>query len=348
MKKQDLMSLTRKELIKWFENKGFPGFRAKQVFNWIYKNGVKNFDQMKNIPDTLLNELKEKCTISNLILKNVQASTDSTIKYLWSLPDCETIESVFLPFADNRNSVCISTQVGCAMKCRFCATGLSGLTRNLSTGEIIDQVLEIQREISNEEFGKPRISNIVFMGMGEPLANLNSVIKAINIFNDNKGFDIGMRRITVSTSGLVPQIIELADLNIQIVLAISLNAPNDQLRNQLMPINKKYPLKQLLKSATYYTKKTNRRITFEYVLIKDINDSPVLAKETANLIKGILCHVNLIPLNPIKEFNFKMPTKRTVNNFRDILEKNGIETTVRQERGTDIDAACGQLRNFDQ
>ncbi|MFW6036163.1 MAG: 23S rRNA (adenine(2503)-C(2))-methyltransferase RlmN [Halothermotrichaceae bacterium] len=348
MKKQDLKSLTRKELIKWFDLNGFQKFRAKQVFNWIYKNGAESFKDMKNLPNNLIRELDDKAYLTNLIVRDARASEDGTIKYLWNLSDCETLESVYLPFTDGRHSVCISSQVGCAMDCKFCATGNSGLVRSLTTGEIVDQVLKIQKDISNKEFGKPRISNIVFMGMGEPLDNFDAVLRAVEIFNDNKGLDIGMRRMTISTSGLVPAIRRLADLDMQIVLAVSLNAPNNILRDQLMPINKKYPLIELLGAVHYYIEKTNRRITFEYVLIGDINDTKELAYELADLLKGILCHVNLIPLNPVESFNFKHPSLTAINNFRNILENNGIETTIRQERGTNIDAACGQLRHLNK
>ncbi|MFW6287267.1 MAG: 23S rRNA (adenine(2503)-C(2))-methyltransferase RlmN [bacterium] len=348
MKKQDLKSLTRNELVKWFEKNGYPEFRGKQVFNWIYKNGVQSFDEMINLPQSLKDEICEKAYISsNLILKEALSSKDGTVKFLWSLSDCETVESVYLPFPeDGRHSICISSQVGCAMDCKFCATGSDGLVRNMTTGEIVDQVLEIQRQISRGGFGNPRISNVVFMGMGEPLANMDSVLKAIDIINDEKGLDIGMRRITLSTSGLVPKIKELADKEMQLVLAVSLNAPNNFLRDSLMPINKKYPLEKLIDSVNYYINKTNRRVSFEYVMIKDLNDSRELALETAGLLKGMICHVNLIPLNPVEEFNFESPSKETVNEFKDILESKGIETTIRQERGTSIDAACGQLRHL--
>lgn len=346
MKKQDIKSLTRKELIKRFENEGFPGFRAKQVFNWVYKNGVKNFNEMKNIPESFLKKMKEKFYMNDLIAKDIQSCADGTVKFLWDLADCNKIESVFIPFEDKRNSVCISSQVGCAMGCNYCATGLSGFKRNLTTGEIIDQILSIEHNINQKEMAAKRISNIVFMGMGEPLANFDAVLKAVKIINDNKGLNISMRRITISTSGLVPRIIDLADLGLPLVLAVSLNAPDDKLRNKLMPINKKYPLDQLLDATRYFINQTNRRVTFEYVLIRDLNDSPAFAYRTADLLNGILCHVNLIPLNPIKEIDFKRPARKTVSKFRKILEEKGIETTIRQERGTEINAACGQLRRL--
>lgn len=286
MKKQDLKSLSRNELKKWFKKEAYPEFRAEQVFNWIYKNGVTDFAAMKNIPADLRRELEAKAYVkSNLLLEESRHADDGTIKFLWKLADGQYIESVYLPYPEEkRHSVCISSQVGCGMNCSFCATAKGGLVRNLTTGEIIDQVLGIQREISREEYGFPPISNVVFMGMGEPLANLSAVLKAVEILNDEKGFGIGMRRITISTCGLVPGIRELARMDLQLVLAISLNAPNNQVRDYLMPINKKYPIEDLLAAVRFYIKETKRRVTFEYILIDKINNSPDQARELANLL----------------------------------------------------------------
>ncbi|ACL69750.1 23S rRNA (adenine(2503)-C(2))-methyltransferase RlmN [Halothermothrix orenii] len=344
--KEDLKSLSRKELLMWFEKRGYPSFRASQLFNWIYRNGVDEFSRMNNLPLVLREELEEKSYLTKLKIVNKSKAEDGTVKYLWELKDGETIESVFIPYEGSRNSVCISSQVGCSLGCKFCATGLTGLIRNLTPGEIVDQVLQIQKEISNDKYGSPRVSNVVFMGMGEPLANMKSVLKAIEIMNDSKGLNIGKRKITVSTSGLVPQIKELADKKLQIVLAISLNAPNNALRDKLMPINRKFPLEKLLEAVRYYTEVTNRRVTFEYVLLKGTNDSPEHAFQLVNLLSDIHGHVNLIPFNPVQETEFKRPSKETVNRFKDILINNGVETTVRQERGTRIEAACGQLRRL--
>ncbi|MEJ6950882.1 23S rRNA (adenine(2503)-C(2))-methyltransferase RlmN [Natronospora cellulosivora (SeqCode)] len=347
MKKKDFKSLTRKELINWFKKEGYPAFRAKQVFNWIYKNGVDDFNQMTNLPAKLQKDLAEKASLDNLSLYQALSANDGTAKYLWELSDSDRIESVYIPFPEEgRHSICVSSQLGCAMDCQFCATAKGGLERNLTTGEIVDQIMNIQKLISKKEYGKPRISNLVFMGMGEPLANLDNVLKAIEIFNDKEGLDIGMRKITISTAGLVPQIKRLAEESLQAVLAISLNAPNNFLRSSLMPINDKYPIEKLIETAKYYIEKTSRRISFEYVLIDNLNDSIELAEELARLLKGMLCHVNLIPLNPVDEFNFKSPSKKTVNDFRDVLQSKGIETTIRQERGKRIEAACGQLRHL--
>ena len=346
--KQDLKSLPRKELIKWFEQHNFTGFRAKQVFNWLFKNGVDHFAEMTNLPAGLRDKIAEKAFISRLSCQESSKAKDGTIKYLWLLSDHELIESVYLPGEQGRNTVCISSQVGCMLNCRFCATGSGGFVRNLTSGEIVDQVLKMQAGISPEGFGEPRISNVVLMGMGEPLANLDHVLAAVEIINDRAGLNIGMRKITISTSGLVPGIRTLAERDLQLVLAISLNAPNNQLRSYLMPINQKYPLEELLAASRYYIKKTGRRITFEYVLIKDVNESVQLARATASLLQGILCNVNLIPLNSVNDFKLKKPDRKKINRFKEILEEQGIETTIRQERGSKIEAACGQLRRLKQ
>ncbi|AZO95216.1 23S rRNA (adenine(2503)-C(2))-methyltransferase RlmN [Halocella sp. SP3-1] len=348
MNKQDLKSLKRNELSKWFAKNGFPAFRAEQVFNWLYKNGIDYFEDMSNLPADLIDYLKEKAYFERLIKVDTIEAEDGTIKYLWGLSDAEQIESVYLPFADGRNSICISSQLGCQMGCSFCATGKSGFIRNLTTGEIVDQAFQMQKDISKVAYGEPRISNIVFMGMGEPLENLEAVMKAVNIFNDEKGFNIGMRKITISSSGIVPAIRKLADLEAQLVLAISLNAPVNSLRNRLMPINKKYPLDELLSAVRYYINKTNRRVSFEYVLINGINDTIEMAEKTADLLKGYLCHVNLIPLNPVVGFGFQGPGRENMIDFKGILEERGIECTIRQERGSEIQAACGQLRHLNK
>ncbi len=344
-KKQDLKNLTRNELIDWFENNNWQGFRAKQVFNWIYKNGSDKFEEMSNLPGDLIKRLKDRCYLSNLSLIEMQGARDGTIKYLWQLQDEETIESVYLPYLEEgRHSVCISSQVGCALGCKFCATGLNGLVRNLTPGEIIDQVLKIQADISSDEFGNPRLTNIVFMGMGEPLANLNSVLKAVDILNEEKGFNISKRKITISTAGLVPGINRLAQEDPQVGLAISLTAPNNKLRNEIMPINKKYPLDELIETVRNYINVTGRRVTFEYVLIKDINDSLDLAMQLVEILQELICHVNLIPLNSVAEVGFERPSDFVIDHFKSVLDKQGISVTIRQERGTHIEAACGQLR----
>ncbi|MFW6381670.1 MAG: 23S rRNA (adenine(2503)-C(2))-methyltransferase RlmN [Bacillota bacterium] len=344
-KVKDIKGLTRQELEEWLEDEGFNRFRGQQVFNWLYRNGVKNPEDMQNLPGTLIEYLRKKGRWLNLTLKNRLRAADGTIKYLWQLTDNNTVESVYLPDDDyGRRSVCISSQVGCNMGCKFCATGLNGLQRNLTTGEIIDQILSIQSDISQGKFGDPALTNVVFMGMGEPLANLDNLLKAVEIINDSRGLNIGMRRMTISTVGIIPGIKKLAHHNPQIGLAVSLNAPNDRLRNQLMPVNKKYPLASLLEVIENYIGQTHRRVTFEYVLIRDINDKPYHADQLVKLLKGLNCHVNLIPLNPIGDLPYERPGEETIRRFQGILTDEGITATLRRERGTNIEAACGQLR----
>ena len=343
--RQDLKSLTYNKLIDWFSENDLQTFRAKQVFNWIYKNGVKDFKEMNNLPESLIEKLENNAELSQIYLQKKSEASDGTTKYLWYLEDGEYIESVYLPyFNDQRYTVCISTQIGCEMGCKFCATGIDGLKRNLTVGEIVNQVLRIQKDISENNFGKPPITNIVFMGMGEPMANLSRVLKATKIFNHKKGLNIGMRKMTISTSGLVPGIKKLAEENDQIGMAISLHAPNNSLRNRLMPVNRKYPIEKLMNAVNYYIDKTNRRVTFEYVLMKGLNDSQVNAHQLGELLKDVLCYVNLIPANPVSELGIKRPDYSTVNQFEEILKESGIQTTIRKERGVDIEAACGQLR----
>ncbi|MGM0602760.1 MAG: 23S rRNA (adenine(2503)-C(2))-methyltransferase RlmN [Bacillota bacterium] len=342
---KDLKSLTRNELMKSINNIGYPDYRGEQVFNWIYKNGITDYNSMTNIPKTMRKDLQKNFKMTDIKLMEKKKAADGTVKYLWELNDGENIESVYIPFEKSgRHSICISTQVGCALGCSFCATGIDGLKRNLSTGEIIDQVLKIQQDISSETFGDPRISNIVYMGMGEPLANLNSVLKSAEIINEDDGLNIGMRKMTISTAGLVPEIRELAEKNDQIGLAVSLHAPNDMLRNKLMPVNRKYDITQLLQAVNYYIEKTGRRVTFEYVLMDGVNDSPELAIQLSDLLRGINCHVNLIPANPVPALNIKRPDKRILDKFFEILNDRGLQVTIRKEMGSEIEAACGQLK----
>ncbi len=338
-KKQDLKSLTRKDLISWFKENNIQRFRAEQTFNWIYKNYISDFQEMANLPQKLRTRLKTISYITDLSLKDRLKADDGTIKYLWELIDGYTIESVFIPYpSGKRYSVCISTQVGCAMGCKFCATGMMGLDRSLKAGEIVDQVLKMEKDVEKN------ISNVVFMGMGEPLDNIDNLISAIKILNSDQGMNIGARKMTVSTAGVVPGIKRLANWEKQIGLAISLNASNDKLRNKIMPINKKYPLKVLLEAVKNYINKKNRRVTFEYVLIKDINDSEKYARQLGNLLANILCHVNLIPVNPVPDLNIERPSQHITEKFKKTLSDSGVNVTVRKERGSTIQAACGQLR----
>lgn len=342
---KDLKELKRNEIITDLKKAGYPSYRGEQIFNWLYKNGVSNTEEMKNIPKKMRSYIDNNYQITNLKEKNKSISADGTVKYLWELEDGENIEGVYIPFPKSgRHSACISTQVGCGLGCSFCATGIDGLQRNLSTAEIIDQVLKIQSDISGEQFMEPRLSNIVFMGMGEPLANFENVMKAVEILNADDGLNIGMRKMTISTAGLVPEIEKLAERNDQIGLAVSLHAPNDRLRNKIMPINRKYNLTQLLTAVINYIEKTGRRVTFEYVLMDSVNDSPELAVQLADLLRGINCHVNLIPANPVPELNIKRPVKKVIESFYNTLDNNGIQVTLRKEMGSEIDAACGQLK----
>lgn len=312
-------------------------FRVKQIYNWVYK-GIDEIDDMKNIPKNLRESLKEVSYLKNMdILKVLESKIDGTRKYLLSLKDGNVIESVLMKYKHG-NSICVSTQVGCKMGCGFCASTIGGIVRNLTAGEIIGQVLTIQNDIGE------RISNVVLMGSGEPLDNFDEVIKFLSIINNPLGLNIGMRNITVSTCGIVPKILELSEKNLQITLAISLHAPNDELRNQIMPINKVYNIDQVLKACKKYIEKTNRRITFEYSLIKGFNDHRNYAIELSQKLEGMLCHVNLIPLNEVNEREYKTSSDRAVKEFQSILREKGIMATIRRELGGDIDAACGQLR----
>ncbi len=313
-------------------------FRAKQVYKWLFQRGVSSWEEMTDLPVDLRMRLKSMGNAGGLSVINKQLSTqDGTRKYLFGLHDGNAVEGVLMSYRHGLTA-CVSTQVGCRMACRLCASSIEGLVRNLSCGEIYDQVLVMQRDIGE------RIGNIVLMGSGEPLDNYRNVISFLKKINALEGLNIGYRHITLSTCGLVPQIQNLGKEGIPITLAVSLHAPNDGLRDFLVPINKKYPLEELLPACREYAGKTGRRVTFEYALISKINDSPHLAKELAQNLKNMPCLVNLIPANPVPERNIERPSKVGVNRFKSILEQNGINVTVRRELGTDIDAACGQLR----
>ncbi|MBM7623311.1 23S rRNA (adenine(2503)-C(2))-methyltransferase RlmN [Sporohalobacter salinus] len=343
--KVDLSSFNLTELEDFVSDElGEASFRAKQIMNWIYKQGVVDFEEMTNLSQDLRSRLQGKAYINKFIEITRAESKDGTVKFLFKLRDNKEIETVFLPYQDGRNSICVSTQVGCGMGCNFCATGQQGLERNLTTGEIISQILEVQRLMSSSGYNSSLITNIVFMGMGEPLANYDNLLKAIKILNSNETLNISMRRITVSTCGLVPQIKRLADEELQLVLAISLHAAEDEIRDNMMPINKRYPLEELITACEYYLERTNRRITFEYALIDGVNNRHEDAKKLAQLLSGLLCHVNLIPINPVKDLRLSRPNREDTKEFKKILNQNNIQATVRQERGKDIEAACGQLR----
>ncbi|MDK2799882.1 MAG: rRNA (adenine2503-C2)-methyltransferase [Clostridiales bacterium] len=335
--KVNLKDLTFDELEKFFLNIHQPKYRAKQVFQWLHR-GVTDFDQLTNLSKELRHQLKEISYISTLsIAEKYQSKLDGTIKYLLRLNDGNLIESVIMKYKHGI-SICISTQVGCRMGCNFCASTIGGLVRHLTPGEMIDQVIFLQKDIQD------RISNIVLMGIGEPLDNYDNVIKFLKNVNHPAGINIGYRHITLSTSGLVPGIIKLSKENMPITLSVSLHAPNDKIRNTIMPVNRSYNIDKVLEACKIYTEITKRRITFEYAMIAGVNDSAENAEELSTRIKGMLCHVNLIPINKIKEKEYSRSSDKKINTFKAILEKKGISTTVRRELGGDINASCGQLR----
>jgi len=336
LKKTNIKDLNIEDIEKIIYDITQEKFRAKQIFTWIHR-GATGFDQMTDIPIALRNKLDDILSIYSLEVRNVQKSVEGTRKYLFGLEDGNAIESVLMKYKYGY-SACISTQVGCKMGCRFCASMKCGLVRNLTAGEIVDQILSIQRETDC------RVSKIVFMGIGEPLENYDNVIKAIKLLNNPIGLNIGLRNISISTCGLVPEINKLAKEKLPITLSISLHAPNDIIRNKLMPINIKYPIKQLLEACKNYIKVTKRKLYFEYVMISNINDGESEAHELARLTKGMLVHINLIQLNPVEQKDFKRSTIDRVKRFTQVLMEDGASVTLRRELGSDIEAACGQLR----
>lgn len=337
MDKINLKNMTLKEMEVFFESIGEKKFRAKQVYQWLYR-GVCSFDEMTDLSKELREKLHIYAEVGNLKLIQAQSSkADGTKKYLFGLEDGNSIESVFMKYKHG-NSICISSQAGCRMGCRFCASTIGGLCRNLTAGEIIDQIVSVEKDTQE------KISNIVVMGTGEPFDNYDNLSKFIHLVNSKEGLNIGMRSITVSTCGIVPKIEEFAKDFPQANLAISLHAPNDEIRNMTMPINKKYDMEKLLEACHDYVKDTGRRITFEYALVSGVNDQPVHAEELSKRLRGMLCHVNLIPLNSVTESGLNGSSRAHALEFKDKLEKLGITTTVRRELGSDIDAACGQLR----
>lgn len=336
--KINLKELTLPELEQFMALHGEPTYRAKQVAAWIWQKGVLDFSEMTNLGKPLRDKLSQVAVIEHLQIASKQVSKiDGTTKYLFLLPDNQAVETVFMAYSFG-HSVCVSTQVGCRMGCSFCASTVGGRVRDLTAGEIYDQVLSAQNDQG------ARVRSVVIMGSGEPLDNYENVIKFMRLLNAEYALNIGFRHITLSTCGVVPGIKKLAQENLPITLSISLHAPNDEMRNQIMPINKKYPLEILLTTCKEYILLTKRRITFEYSLIKGFNDSMESARELARLLKGIMGHVNLIPVNQVRENQYQRPDKNKIQAFAGFLREAGIETTIRREMGTDIDAACGQLR----
>lgn len=334
----DIISCTKEELENLIVELGDKKYRARQVYEWIHKKHVTSYDEMLNVPKALKEKLEKIAPMNAPEIVTFQESKiDGTRKYLYKLYDDSVIESVFMRYKHG-NSVCISSQVGCRMGCRFCASTLDGLMRNLSAGEMLMQIYGIERDTGE------RVSNVVVMGTGEPLDNYDNLIKFIKMLSDENGINISQRNITVSTCGLVPKIDELAGEDLQITLALSLHASNQKKREALMPIALKYNINDVVDACKRYFDKTGRRISFEYSLVSGQNDTAEDAAELSHLIKGINCHVNLIPVNPIKERDYVAPDRAAVIGFKERLEKNGINVTIRREMGRDIDGACGQLR----
>lgn len=332
-----LSGLTQQEIEEITTGLKASKFRARQIHNWIYLKSISSIDEMTDLSVKFREELKQVACVTNVKIRVKQVSSDGTIKYLLEYPDGECVETVLMRFDNRANlTACVSSQVGCAVNCSFCATGKRGFIRNLSYKEIIEQVLTIQRDTGL------KVTNVVFMGQGEPLLNLDNVLKAMEIFNED--FQIGARRLTISTSGIIPQINKLAELNMQSTLAVSLHAPNHNIRKHLMQIENQYNMDELKKSLKNYIDKTGRRITIEYLLIKDLNDTVQSAKELAYYLQDLKCNINLIPYNPTEKNDYQRPSNNSIMRFKYILEHSGKKVTVRLERGADIDAACGQLR----
>ena len=325
------------ELKQEFIKRGEKPFRAEQVFKWLYTTNITSFDEMTNLSLELREKLKQEFTMCVYKIIKKQESSDGTKKYLFDVLDGNAIETVLMEYKHGK-SLCVSSQIGCKMGCKFCASTGIKFERNLTSGEIVEQVLAVQRDENI------KISNIVFMGIGEPLDNYDNVINAIKILNNQKGLSIGARHISISTSGLVPKIYDLANENLQCTLSISLHATTDEKRSALMPVNNAYNIQELLTACKDYLAKTNRRISFEYALAKDNNDNLEDAKRLVKLLKGMICHVNLIPINKIENGEFTKSSNENIMKFRDYLNDNGIVATIRRELGSDIDAACGQLR----
>lgn len=334
----DLRSLNEEELKSLAVELGQKPFRGRQLFEWIHGKQIRSVDEMTNLPVSFRDQLKEKYLVSGVTeLERQVSKKGDTAKYLFALPDGNVIESVWMKYRHG-NSVCISSQVGCRMGCTFCASTLTGLTRNLTTGEMLSQIYEIQRSTGE------RVSNVIVMGMGEPLDNYDNLVKFIRLLSDEKGLCISQRSITVSTCGLVDKIRKLMEEKLQITLAISLHAPNDEIRKKTMPVANRYSIGEIFDVCREYFEKTGRRITFEYSMIRGVNDREEHALELVKRCRGLNCHINLIPLNEVKERNCLRSEESDIGHFKIILERNRINVTIRREMGGDIDAACGQLR----
>ena len=336
--KQDILSMDLTQLTEAVTALGLPKFRAGQIYRWLHKVGVASFDEMTDLSLSLRQTLHDSFVIFSCGIEKKQVSAyDNTVKYLFSLHDGEWIESVVMQYKYGY-TICVSSQVGCRMGCKFCASTLNGVVRNLAPSEILSQIYTAERDLG------VRISHVVMMGMGEPLDNFENVLKFLSLVSDENGKNISMRHISLSTCGVVPRIYELAEKRLQLTLSVSLHAPNDDLRSSMMPVNKKWNVETLISACRDYTEKTSRRISFEYALVRGKNDTPACAEALASLLKGMLCHINLIPVNEVKETGMRKSTPENVRRFEAALAAKGFAVTVRRELGSDIDAACGQLR----
>ncbi|MBT2641219.1 23S rRNA (adenine(2503)-C(2))-methyltransferase RlmN [Bacillus sp. ISL-41] len=338
--KKSIYSLQLEELKDWLKDQGEKPFRAEQIYDWLYKKRAASFEEMSNLSKPLRDKLEEHFVLTNLSTIIQQTSSDGTIKFLFEMQDGVSIETVLMRH-EYGNSVCVTTQVGCRIGCTFCASTLGGLKRNLEAGEIVAQVVKVQQALDETD---ERVSSIVIMGIGEPFDNYDNMLSFLKIMNHEKGMNIGARHITVSTSGIIPKIYQFADENMQINFAISLHAPNSELRSRLMPINRAYKLPDLMDSVRYYVNKTGRRISFEYGLFGGVNDQVEHAEELAQLVKGLKCHINLIPVNYVPERDYVRTPKSQIFKFERTLRDRGVNVTIRREQGHDIEAACGQLR----
>ncbi|MBR0112562.1 MAG: 23S rRNA (adenine(2503)-C(2))-methyltransferase RlmN [Clostridia bacterium] len=333
----DILSMSLDEVTAAFKENSIQAFRAKQVYEWLHKHLVQSYDEMTNLPKDLRAKLTADFPVEGCKVEKVQTASDGTLKFLYSLKDDELVESVVMKYKYGY-TVCVSSQVGCKMGCRFCASTVGGFRRNLTPGEMLDQVYRAQSYVGE------RISHIVLMGMGEPMNNFDNVMKFISLLTDENGINLSVRNISLSTCGIVPGIEKLREKHLQLTLSVSLHAPNDKIRNGIMPVNKKYGVDELLSACRRYASETSRRISFEYSMMKDVNDSDECAKELASKLKGMLCHVNLIPINEVETSPFRPSTQERISRFSEILSGSGISTTVRRKLGYDIDASCGQLR----
>ena len=337
MEKRDVKSMTLEELAAETASLGLPVFRAKQIYSWLHQRGAERFEEMTDLSKELRAKLDDSFEIRSCTIVRRQVSADETVKYLFRLIDGECIESVLMRYKYGY-SLCVSSQVGCKMGCAFCASTLGGFVRSLTASEILGQIHAAQRDRNI------RVSHVVLMGMGEPLDNYDNVMRFLDLVSDERGLNIGMRNISLSTCGLVPRIYDLMERNYQLTLSISIHAPNDEIRQKIMPVSKRYSMQDLLNACRAYASHTGRRISFEYTMIRGVNDSDACARELAQKLRGMLAHVNLIPANEFSESPFARSRTEQVDHFASILRKNGVNATIRRSLGNDIDASCGQLR----